>query len=133
MTNERLLMSIQTVKENIEILETETPEDAGYLLQLEHERHVLELLQAEAEGRLIVLPCKVGDTVYISEHRFAAQIEEIVIDAMSGITFNWAEYDRGPEETELWDDGWFEPSDFGKTVFLSRAEAEAAIATEEAK
>ncbi len=58
MTHERLLLSIQTVKENIVILEDVEPEDAGCYLQLEHERHILELLEAEAEGRLFVLPRK---------------------------------------------------------------------------
>lgn len=57
-TRERLLMSIQTVKDNIKILEEQKPEDAGYYLQLEHEKHILELLQAEADGKIIVAPCK---------------------------------------------------------------------------
>ena len=83
--------------------------------------------KAEQEGRLVVLPCKVGARVYITGHRFPAQIEEVVINASDGITVNWAEYDRGPEETELWDDGWFTPDDFGKTVFLTREEAEKAL------
>ena len=86
--------------------------------------------KAEQEGRLVVLPCRVGDRVYISGHRFPAQIEEVVINASDGITVNWAEYDRGPEETELWDDGWFTPDDFGKTVFLTREEAEQALAAD---
>lgn len=42
---ERLQMSIQTVKDNIKILESQEPEDAGYYLQLEHEKMVLDALE----------------------------------------------------------------------------------------
>ena len=31
--------------------------------------HIRELLQAEKDGRLVVLPCKVGDTVYKLEYK----------------------------------------------------------------
>lgn len=114
------------------------PEDIDLMIECAHEdhqplttaAHIRELLQAETEGRLLVLPCKVGDTVYISGHKFAAQIDEIVINAMDGITLNWSEHDRGPELTELWDDGWFTPEDIGKTVFLTREEAEAVLQKE---
>ena len=44
---ERLQMSIQTVKENIAILESQEPEDAGYYLQLEHEKMVLNALEKQ--------------------------------------------------------------------------------------
>ena len=44
---ERLQLSIQTVKENITILESQKPEDAGYYLQLEHEKLVLDALEKQ--------------------------------------------------------------------------------------
>lgn len=44
---ERLQLSIQTVKENIAILESQEPEDAGYYLQLEHEKMVLDALEKQ--------------------------------------------------------------------------------------
>ena len=47
MNIERLLLSIQTVKENIAILESQEPEDAGYYLQLEHEKMVLDALEKQ--------------------------------------------------------------------------------------
>lgn len=47
MNRERLRLSIQTVKENIAILESQEPEDAGYYLQLEHEKMVLEALEKQ--------------------------------------------------------------------------------------
>lgn len=88
---------------------------------------LMRVLEAKQEGRLLVLPCKAGDMVYISGHRFSAQIDEIVLDSLNGVTFNWTEYDVGPEMTELWDDGWFTIEEIGETVFLTREEAEEAI------
>mgnify|MGYP003289421412 CR=1 FL=1 len=50
---ERLHLSIQTVKENIAILESQEPEDAGYYLQLEHEKMVLDALEKQVPKRPI--------------------------------------------------------------------------------
>jgi hypothetical protein len=47
MTIERKKLSIQTVKDNIKILEEQEPDDAGYYLQLEHEKFVLECLEKQ--------------------------------------------------------------------------------------
>ncbi len=47
MDKKRLQLSIQTVKENIAILESQEPEDAGYYLQLEHEKMVLDALEKQ--------------------------------------------------------------------------------------
>lgn len=47
MKKEKLQMSIQTVKDNIAILENQEPEDAGYYLQLEHEKNVLSALEKQ--------------------------------------------------------------------------------------
>lgn len=47
MKTKRLQLSIQTVKENISILESQEPEDAGYYLQLEHEKMVLNALEKQ--------------------------------------------------------------------------------------
>lgn len=63
-----------------------------------------ELAEADKAGRLVVLPCKVGDTVYIL-HR----------------TFDGADV---VGETELW---WTDIPQLGKTVFLTREEAEKAL------
>ena len=63
-----------------------------------------ELSEADKDGRLVVLPCKVGDTVYILRR-----------------TFDGADV---VGETELW---WTDIPQLGKTVFLTREEAEAAL------
>ena len=63
-----------------------------------------ELAEADKDGRLVVLPCKVGDTVYILRR-----------------TFDGADV---VGETELW---WTDIPQIGKTVFLTREEAEKAL------
>ena len=63
-----------------------------------------ELAEADKDGRLVVLPCKVGDTVYILRR-----------------TFDGADV---VGETELW---WDDIPQLGKTVFLTREEAERAL------
>ena len=96
-----------------------TPEDAATIGRFRE--HIFsewsyfrmaEIAQAERDGRLVVLPCKVGDTVYrvwkvdgrkteITEHK----MENIVQIAQ------WLHF-------------------FGKTVFVLRKEAEAFVAKE---
>lgn len=85
-----------------------------------------ELEDLQEAGRLVELPCKAGDTVYFPSERFPAEIGGIVINE-NGIHFQWIQYDRGYELTEVWDYGEFHIDDFGKTVFLTREEAEAAL------
>ena len=63
-----------------------------------------QLVKADKDGRLVVLPCKVGDTVYILRR-----------------TFDGADV---VGETELW---WTDIPQIGKTVFLTREEAEKAL------
>lgn len=80
----------------------------------------------EEQGLLVRLPCKARDMVWIKGDKFPAEIEEIRITD-DGIYFSYVEYDRGYEETEVWDNDEFTLSDFGKTVFLTRKEAEKAL------
>lgn len=78
--------------------------------------------------RFVELPCKVGDTVYFAtKDRFnSATIDEITITD-NGMQFYWLQYDKSYEITEIWDDGTFSDKDIGKTVFLTREEAEKAL------
>ena len=75
----------------------------------------------------VILPCKVGDTVLVLGDRFPAEIEEVRITKY-GVFFVYVEYDRSYELTEVWDDGEFQESDIGKTVFLTLDEYESALA-----
>ena len=90
-----------------EYLDTEpTPEEITAMKRTLDEYHKVAdpLLRAQADGRLVVLPCKVGDTVYILRR-----------------TFDGADV---VGETELW---WDDIPQLGKTVFLTREEAEKAL------
>ena len=77
---------------------------------------------------VIVLPCKVGDVVYFANESYhdAAEIDGIQIDE-NGISFTWVQYEVGVDITELWDEGDFDLEDIGKTVFLTKEEAEKAL------
>lgn len=84
--------------------------------------HVQELLKAEQEGRLAVLPCKVGDTVwFIRPLDRKREIIETTIEKMvakgKGIYMKLA--CNAMYETSC--------NSIGKTVFLTREEAERAL------
>lgn len=124
MTKERLLLSIQTIKENIKILEDIEPEDAGAYLQLEHERHILELLEAEAEERLFISPVKIGDNVWFisqdDEDEWYISQEKVVDVSSKGFYYSEFLDGGGASILELYDE-------IGETVFLSKEAAEKAI------
>lgn len=69
-----------------------------------------ELAQAKKEGRLVVLPCEIGSPVYSHARKL-----------------DGADYVR---ETEFW---WSDIPQMGKTVFLTREAAEAALKEREAE
>lgn len=71
---------------------------------------LVEIAEADKDGRVVVLPCKVGDTVYILRRAFDGA------DVVG--------------ETELW---WDDIPQLGKTVFLTREEAEKALEEREGK
>lgn len=76
-----------------------------------------KLAEADRDGRLVVLPCKVGDTVY-----FALLGRIIEKQVFSIVSFS--------NSTRIYCDGtseYFRPEDIGKTFFLTREEAEAAL------
>ena len=80
-------------------------------------KHVQGLLQAEQDGRLVVLPCKAGSLIYVGRKpaiitRFFGYVREryfhaVFCDENKGIDIPFEE--------------------LGKTVFLTREEAEAAL------
>lgn len=81
---------------------------------------------AEEQGLLVVLPCKVGDTIWYApkycEEPESGYVEEIsTINGYTIIAF-YIDPDTHMEA---------EIKDFGKTVFLTREEAETALGKEE--
>lgn len=86
-----------------------------------------ELVQADREGRCVVVPCKVGETVYTIEQEFngfctEVKIEKRIIDGCGGNLLNpvWV-VSKKPYELHYF------PSEFGKTVFTTLEEAESAL------
>ena len=97
-------------------------------------KHIRELAEADKDGRCVVLPCKVGDTIYAITQVFGGdgvyhKITEKKITGIGGNTMNkvW----MVNRENSLEDR--FSPSEFGRTVFLTREEAEKALAEMEGK
>ena len=96
---------------------------------------LVELAEADKDGRVVVLPCKVGDTVYMIEHIFDIDngvCDEICARKVIG--------HGGNNLNQLWLVGsggicnaYIFVSEFGKTVFLTREEAERAIQEMEGK
>lgn len=67
-----------------------------------------ELVEADREGRCVVLPCKIGSLVYAHTRKLDGQ--DCAID------------------TDFW---WSDIPEIGKTVFLTREAAEAALKGEQ--
>ena len=65
-----------------------------------------ELAEADKDGRLVVLPCKPGDTVYM---------------------ISWRLNGRHKIEERVFSLTYFDPAKYGKDYFLSREEAEKAL------
>ena len=83
------------------------------LHQTDDDARLRELAEADKDGRLVVLPCKVGDTVYlIVTKRARVYMPEFRFIKKSKLTFLNMERIL---------------QDFGKTVFLTREEAEKAL------
>lgn len=80
---------------------------------------MIDLAQAEQDGRLVVLPCKPGETAY--QWKKGDDIPSLF--RFDGVNIN--------EDGEItYQTHWgetFTPDDFGKTVFLTREESLAAL------
>ena len=88
-----------------------------------------ELAQAEKEGRLVVLPCKVGDTVYIIHNRAIRKTTvESIHQWSSG---HWKLSVHTDKKYIHWTGYEVHFESFGKTVFLTREAAEAALEEKE--
>lgn len=88
------------------------------------------LLRAQADGRLVALPCKVGDTLWVTSNPWTGKLLKKPLDAcVNGMKM----YSHGLYVNLLFDtrkiNGTrdYEINHIGKTVFLTREEAEAAL------
>ena len=87
-------------------------------------KHIRELAEADKEGHVVVLPCKVGDTVFArldnkSKYVCECKVKQIVVGNIGFVTF--APIGAPEREYDVSLRG------FGKTVFFSREEAEKAL------
>ena len=79
---------------------------------------MLELMKADKDGRVVVLPCKVGDKLY---RVFAGEIFELRVGSMKYFAI------QGRWDIETYPFCPCVESAIGKTVFLTHEEAEKAL------
>lgn len=91
---------------------------------------VMELAEADKDGRLVVLPCKVGDTVWVTRNPWTGKLLKKPLDAyVNGMKM----YSHGLYVNLLFDTRKingardYEINHIGKTVFFTREEAEKAL------
>ena len=87
--------------------------------------------QAGQEGRLVVLPCKIGDEVWFLEKQLdiangtcSTVISEYIVTEIRGNKYNPLWYMASSERCTHRD---FHPTELGKTVFLTKEAAEKAL------
>lgn len=105
-----------------------------------------ELAEADRDGRLVMPPCKVGDTVWAASGKIIkCEIDEMYLCDSGGIEFlvsfdcdgadckrcpfnNWTQDCSGECYCDCeYGNGSFKDSDIGKTIFLTSEEAKAAL------
>lgn len=102
--------------------------EAAQALGLEPSR-LRELAEADKDGRVVVLPCKVGDTIYTHNRVLGtdnAMHDEICTRRIKGYGGNALNKVWLMASGDYCDFSVF-PSEFGKTVFFTREEAERAM------
>lgn len=135
MDNEELLEEIEELKEQIEILEDENTNLENNNDDLKYDNEKLEsknekLVQenAELKARLeksVELPCKVGDKVYTTKCGYIREVK-VRTFFIGNPSYNRGEASQSVEmvRTTEFDIPF---KNFGKTVFLTREEAEQAL------
>ena len=89
-----------------------------------------ELAEADKDGRVVVLPCKVGDTVYMTfgkrvEERRVIEFDVVACKSSGPVVHAALAADQQATMSVRWD------LVVDKTVFLTRKDAEAALKGEE--
>lgn len=98
------MKQIDTIRNELDNAEEFDREVNAALHQVRATDRLYELAEADKDGCVVILPCKIGDTVYILQRR---------LDGSDCI-----------RTAEFW---WSDIPQIGKTVFLSREEAEKAL------
>ena len=121
--NEKLRAELEQVKRERDAAVDEVERTVERYVPLGPYDRLRKLAQADREGRCIVLPCKKGDTVWRIVHDAAPHITK---DRCTDIKY---------ENRDIWVHligdrvmgGW----NFGKLLFLTREDAEAALRREQ--
>ena len=96
------------------------------LRQTDDDARLRELAEADRAGRLVVLPCKVGDTVWITGSVRRLYSEKVRTFFCGDPSYSRGMADNGVKMIRT--TGCDIPiHEFGKTVFLTREEAEKAL------
>lgn len=100
-------------------------------------KHIQDLIDAEEQGLIIHLPCKVGATVYLINHNkleMRAKPIKCIVDefTMSGVDC-YAVLNANEPFYSMRRFKAVNIKNFGKTVFLTKEEAEQALAEMESK
>ncbi len=112
------------------------PNEAKKILKLAEKLKQYEDL--EEQGRLLRLPCKVGDTVYVVTSPFNVfddieydenMKDEVYESYVSSVSFyeSGEQYRIYAKATNHFIGAYFRECDFGKTVFFTREEAESKL------
>ena len=87
--------------------------------------HLRELAEAEKDGRVVVLPCRQGDELWTYCNHQVKRVYSFTVSDVSTL--------NGRTVLNTLGLGTIRPEDIGKTVFLSREEAEKALQEMEGK
>lgn len=83
----------------------------------------------EEQGRLVKLPCKVGDKIFLDFAGFGKDVDEFTVKDFhldcfkNGETILFCDYESNDRTLS----GQIDVTEFGKTVFLTKFEAEAKL------
>ena len=83
-------------------------------------KHIRELAEAEKDGRVVVLPCRQGDELWTYCNHPVKRVYSFTVSDVSTL--------NGRTVLNTLGLGTIRPEDIGKTVFLTREEAEKALA-----
>lgn len=118
---ERLVDNIYSFKGKVEECEN------AYLLAVQKKLKDYEDL--EEQGRLLKLPCKMGDKIFLDFAGFGKDIDKFTVKDFhldcfeDGETILFCDYESNDKTLS----GQIDVMEFGKTVFLTRSEAEAKL------
>ena len=125
---ERLIELLKQAQDNYCDICAECAEDLGYKDHEPFENYFADYLLANG---VIVPPCKVGDVVYSFCDVFGAMLPYVIQDFRVGFLgkdrpnyWYWEATSHATETDELLDEIDFDLDEIGKTVFLTKEEAE---------